>query len=70
MMLLYVCNGLARPVDESMLTRDIATTGQTTGIARGGIKSRPVSSMTINYLTYSLLSFSFGVAQAPFACQR
>jgi len=27
--LLHVCNGLARPVDESMLARDIGTTGRT-----------------------------------------
>jgi len=28
---LHVCNGLNRPVDESMLTWDIETAGHTTG---------------------------------------
>ena len=35
---LHVCNGLARPADESMLSRDIGTTGHLLRIACGGIK--------------------------------
>jgi len=29
--LLYMCSGLARPADQSMLAQDVETTGQTMG---------------------------------------